>query len=75
MSDPILGIPLTLTERIDQIFPTLTPAQIARIAVHGRARQIERGQVLLEIGDRLRFFVLTAGQLEVLSVSGASRSW
>ena len=28
--------PLTLSARIDQMFPTLTPAQIARIAAHGR---------------------------------------
>jgi thioredoxin reductase (NADPH) len=73
-TDSILGIPLTLTDRVDQIFPALTPAQIARIAAHGRVRRVERGEVLLEIGDQLRFFVITAGELEVLSVSGAIES-
>lgn len=51
MTDPILAIPLTRAARVDQIFPTLTPAQIARIAAHGRVRQVQRGEVLLEVGD------------------------
>jgi hypothetical protein len=33
------------------MFPTLTPAQIARIAAHGRERPIARGEVLIEAGD------------------------
>jgi thioredoxin reductase (NADPH) len=74
MTDPILGMPLTLAARIDQIFPTLTPAQIARIAAHGRPRQIQRGEVLLEVGDQLRFFVVTAGQIEIISVSDSTES-
>ncbi len=74
MTDPTLGMPLTLAARIDQIFPTLTPAQIARIAAHGRLRQIQRGEVLLEVGDQLRFFVVTAGQIEIISVSDSTES-
>src|SRR5437588_385945 len=31
MAEPILGIPLTLADRVHQIFPTLTKAQIAAI--------------------------------------------
>jgi len=74
MTDPILAMPLKVAARVDQIFPTLTAAQIARIAAHGRTRRIQQGEVLLEVGDQLRFFVLTSGQLEIISVSGATES-
>jgi thioredoxin reductase (NADPH) len=67
-------MPLTLAERIDQIFPTLAPAQIARIAAHGRKRQIKPGEILLDVGDHVRFFLVTAGELEIFSVSGLSES-
>jgi len=56
-----------------QIFPILTPAQIARIAARGRVRPIERGEVLVEQGDAcVRFFVVTAGELEIVRPSGAT---
>jgi len=74
MSDATLAMPLTLTERIDQIFPTLTATQIARIAAHGRKRQLQPGEVLLEVGDQVRFFLVTAGKIEIFSVSGPSES-
>jgi thioredoxin reductase (NADPH) len=49
------------------MFPTLTPSQMARIATHGRERRIERGDVLVNAGDPVvPFFVVTAGQLEVI---------
>ena len=35
------------TARRDHIYPTLTAAQLARIAVHGRRRQVEEGEVLV----------------------------
>src|SRR4051812_40336024 len=51
----------------DPTFPVLTSAQIARIAVHGRRRPVERGEVLSEPGiPNTRFFVITAGRIEVL---------
>ncbi len=53
--------------RPERVFPTLTPAQIARIAAHGRRRAIESGQVLVEVGDRpVPFFVVLSGELQVL---------
>jgi hypothetical protein len=36
----------------DKIIPTLTQAQIARIAAYGRARRVRRGEVLVEAGIR-----------------------
>ena len=51
---------------VERMFPTLTPAQIARVAPHGRARRVERGDVLVEAGAKVvPFFVITAGQLEI----------
>src|SRR5437899_6316215 len=34
------------------LFRSLTPAQLARIAAHGRRRQVERGEVLVEAGEQ-----------------------
>jgi thioredoxin reductase (NADPH) len=59
--------------RADKIVPTLTDAQIARIAPYGRARRVQRGEVLVEPGARTaRFFVVTAGQIEIVRLSGAT---
>jgi thioredoxin reductase (NADPH) len=56
--------PAPLTTRAEHIFPTLTAAQIARIARHGRARSIEAGAVLVEPGHQNdNFFVLSSGAL------------
>jgi thioredoxin reductase (NADPH) len=61
----------TLPTPADQLFPTLTSAQIARLAVHGRVRPIQRGEVLVQAGDRIvPFFVVTGGQVEVVRPSG-----
>jgi thioredoxin reductase (NADPH) len=53
------------------MFPKFTPAQIARLAAHGRQRPVQRGEVLFEAGDAIvPFFVVTAGQVEVVRPSG-----
>jgi len=71
MSDTTPPVPLTLASRADQVFPTLTPEQIARVAAHGHVRRVERGEVLLEPGDQNpRVFVVTAGHIEVVKPSG-----
>jgi thioredoxin reductase (NADPH) len=74
MSDATLAMPLTLTKRIDQIFPTLTATQITRIAAHGHTRQIQQGEVLQEPGDQLRFFLVTAGKIDIVSVFGSTEA-
>ena len=57
------------------MFPTLTPAQIARLAAHGHVRQVQRGEVLAEAGEPLaRFFVVTAGQVELVRPSGVTEA-
>jgi thioredoxin reductase (NADPH) len=75
MTDPYLPVPLTLTARVDQVFPTLTPAQIARLAAYGHVRQVQRGEVLAEAGEQLtRFFVVTAGQVALVRPSGVTEA-
>ena len=71
--EPALRVPPTTP--VQHIFPTLTPAQIARIAPHGSMRMIHRGEVLVQAGDQVvPFFVITAGQVEVVRLSGTTES-
>ena len=65
--------PLTAGARADQVFPTLTPAQVARVAAHGRVRRVDQGDVLVEAGQQTaRFFVVTEGLIEVVRPIGAA---
>jgi thioredoxin reductase (NADPH) len=53
------------------MFPTLSSAQIARIASHGVVRPITRGEVLIESGDTdVPFFVVKTGEIEIVRPSG-----
>jgi thioredoxin reductase (NADPH) len=59
--------PLLGGARPERVFPTLTPAQIARIASHGRRRAVASGDVLVEVGQRpVPFFVVLTGEMQVL---------
>ena len=54
----------------DHVFPTLAPAQILRIAEHGRRRPVTGGEVLVEVGDKVvPFFVVVSGELQALRPS------
>ena len=65
MTDTTLPITLTLSSGAERMFPTLTPAQIERIAAHGKLRAIRSGEVLIEAGARVMpFFVVTAGRVQ-----------
>ena len=66
------SVPITLAPREEQVFPILTPAQIARVAAHGRRRAVEKGDVLVEAGaQHYPLFVVLAGELEVVRNSCA----
>src|SRR2546427_3087278 len=53
-------------QRAEHIYPTLTPAQLARISAHGRRRQVERGEVLVEAGEQTaRLFVVASGRIDI----------
>ena len=63
--------PLTTAANAALMFPTLSSAQIARIASHGVIRPITRGEVLIEGGQtNVPFFVVKAGEIEVIRPSG-----
>jgi thioredoxin reductase (NADPH) len=52
--------------RSAQIFPHLTPVQIARLSAHGHKISTHKGQILAEPGDRLPMFVVLSGSLEII---------
>jgi thioredoxin reductase (NADPH) len=54
-------------DRTEQTFPTLTPAQIERIASVGHRLEAPAGQVLFDVGEQnTRFFVVLAGSIEIV---------
>jgi len=62
--------PLTSAATAPLMFPTLTAAQIARVACHGVIRPITRGEVLIESGQRnVPFFVVKSGAIDVIHPS------
>lgn len=67
--DPLVALPSTSTEG-DQAFPTLTEAQIARIAAQGHSRKVDAGEVLVRAGVRnASFFVVVSGHLDIVQLS------
>jgi thioredoxin reductase (NADPH) len=61
--------------RPERLFPKLTPVQMTRIAAHGRRRATTRGEVLIDIGDRIvPCFVVVAGEIQVLQVSDGAET-
>jgi len=74
MDEPITPLPLT-SSRPEQIFPTLTPAQVRRIAAHGQRRKVQKGEILVAQGDKaLPFFVVLAGELEAVRPGSGSET-
>jgi thioredoxin reductase (NADPH) len=71
--DPHVPLAPTAPSRLERLFPTLTKAQMARIAARGRRRPIARGEVLVEVGDKdVPFFVVVSGVIEALRPAGAT---
>jgi thioredoxin reductase (NADPH) len=71
-TETIRALPLSPGARVDHVFPTLTPAQIARIAAHGTVRSVQAGEVLIEEGrQEVPVFVVKAGQIEIVRRSDA----
>jgi thioredoxin reductase (NADPH) len=70
-ADPEVALPSAAAAG-DQAFPTLTEAQIARVASHGHLRRVERGEVLVKAGVRnASFFVVVSGRLDIVQLSDA----
>jgi thioredoxin reductase (NADPH) len=58
------------SEQRTLMFPRLTDEQIARVAAHGRPRELRQGDVLIHPGDEaVPVFVVKTGRLDVVRVS------
>jgi len=58
--------------RADRLYPTLTPAQLERVAAHGRRRQVAQGEVLQSAGaPATHCFVVVAGRIDGVRPSAA----
>jgi thioredoxin reductase (NADPH) len=71
MAESRAPIPLAVTgARADRIFPTLTEAQMQRLASHGNPRSVRADEVLVELGDKdIPVFLVMSGELEVVRPS------
>ncbi|HEX3875853.1 MAG TPA: FAD-dependent oxidoreductase [Bryobacteraceae bacterium] len=60
---------------VDAAFPTLTEAQIARLATFGHKRRTKAGEVLFEQGDSTHgSYVVLDGSLEIVAVANGQES-
>jgi len=63
---------LTTGKRAEYLYPTLTPAQLARIAPHGRRRRVARGEVLVQPGEQTtRLFIVESGRIDIVRPSAS----
>src|SRR5436190_19790859 len=61
------SVPLSVAPREEQVFPVLTPAQLARVEAHGKRRTVQRGEILTEAGaQHYPIFAVVAGALEAV---------
>ena len=67
------GAIVSLTARVDQLFPTLTAAQLERFAAHGRTRTVSEGEELTRAGEpTTQLFVVRSGRLDVVRTMAAT---
>jgi thioredoxin reductase (NADPH) len=60
-------MPANLESRRAQMFPELTPAQVARLERHGTRVHTRKGEVLAEPGERYRrLMVVLSGSIEIV---------
>ena len=70
---PSTGTIVSLTARVDQLFPTLTAAQVERFAMHGRTRTVSAGEKLTRAGEpTAQLFVVRSGRLDVVRTLAAT---
>src|SRR5690349_11059220 len=69
---PATSPPPYSERRAEQMYPALSPAQLARLAPLGRRRQVASGEILVQAGESAaRLFVVIAGRLDVVRPSAA----
>lgn len=61
---------IALAGSLEKVFPSLSAAQIQRVAAHGRRRSVQAGEVLYQQGAaNVPFFVLLSAELEAVRPS------
>ena len=71
--NPSEPLPISTRSPAERLFPTLTDAQVARIAPHGQRRTVAAGEVLIDVGQKpAPFFVVTSGALQVVRPDAAA---
>ena len=64
-------MPTDYMNRKDQMFPKLTPAQVARVAALGQRRDVRAGEVLYQSGEQnSAFFVVVRGDVAISRAHG-----
>src|SRR5262245_55092680 len=67
MAESVLASPEVSPSHQALMFPTLTDAQIERIASDGIRRPIATGDILIEAGDKVvPFFVVRSGEIQII---------
>ena len=67
MTISLSKLQISLGTRLNEVFPTLTPVQIERIAPHGHVRSVQQNEVLIQAGEVAdRFFVVKSGQIHAI---------
>ena len=71
MAESNAPIPVPVTRaRAERIFPTLTDAQMQRLASHGKPRSVHTDEVLVELGDSdIPVFLVISGEVEIVRPS------
>src|SRR6266851_9662593 len=64
------GLPFTTGAAPAHVFPILTPAQLERVARHGRRRAVTANEVLADAERQPRVFVVVRGRLVAAQVAG-----
>src|SRR5687768_7686143 len=60
-------MPTVVESRREQIFPTLSAGQIARLKAHGQRVPLHKGDLVIEPGERMdRMLVVLSGSIEVV---------
>jgi len=70
-----LTLPSPSPSRVERLYPTLTPDQVARIAAHGRRRPLDASEVLVQPGEpTARLFVVISGRIDVIRRSAGAET-
>jgi thioredoxin reductase (NADPH) len=64
-----------LAASLEEVFPSLTDAQIARVERYGHRRSATAGEILIEQGDAtMAFFVILSGELQAVRPSDLGKA-